>query len=219
MVKSIIITPTPPISKLLVWLLWCSLESLHFTDLPQLCSLDSQVTFPFSRPTRFLGLWLRKDMADEKAIEELAMKTQLTSLPRDHPQWKTLRKESLFFRPMGKAADGLHFVSPFSRGRKAFFEARNPTKLDPGHDDFSRAAFVCSCSRFTFLKAPAPNQSAVLCHLHHALGDGLGCLDGIMGGDLNTICWMYFGVWLCNILYYLYIYSRHYFSSHQMTPN
>ena len=30
------------------------------------------------------------DMPDEKAIEEFAMKTQLTSLPRDHPQWKQL---------------------------------------------------------------------------------------------------------------------------------
>lgn len=57
-----------------------------------------------------------KDMADEKSIEELAMKTQLTSLPRDHPQWKV------------------------------------------------------------FLLRSTSSQSAVLMHLHHALGDGLGLL-------------------------------------------
>eukprot|EP00435_Cladocopium_sp_Y103_P066489 s149_g28.t1 len=61
--------------------------------------------------------FVEMDMPDEKAIEEFAMKTQLTSLPRDHPQWKVF-----------------------------------------------------------LLRAPGSNQPAVLMHLHHALGDGLGLL-------------------------------------------
>lgn len=60
--------------------------------------------------------FVEMDMPEEKAIEEFGMKTQLTSLLRDHPQWKVF-----------------------------------------------------------LLRTPA-HQSAVLMHLHHALGDGLGLL-------------------------------------------
>ena len=43
-----------------------------------------------SKSLRYVTQWPRMDMPDEKAIEEFGMKTQLTSLPRDHPQWKQL---------------------------------------------------------------------------------------------------------------------------------
>ena len=43
-----------------------------------------------SKSLRYVTQWPRMDMPEEKAIEEFGMKTQLTSLPRDHPQWKQL---------------------------------------------------------------------------------------------------------------------------------
>jgi len=75
------------------------------------------------------------ELKDEKAVEEYAIKTQLTPLAEDHPRWKMF-----------------------------------------------------------FLKTPAPNQCAVLAHLHHSLGDGLGLLFalsplmGVEGGNpLSTV--------------------------------